>query len=70
MATDKTGLQENEGNVYNAFPSQLIGHYDRVLVRLCYGVCNELGMAWHGGLGLFAQQISWCDDCQSGVASK
>jgi hypothetical protein len=63
MATDKASLQENEGNVQNAFPSQLIGHYDRVLVRLCCGVGDGLSLAWYGGLGLFAQQISWCDDC-------
>lgn len=62
MATDKTSLQENEGNVQNAFPSQLVGHYDRVLVRLCYGAGNGLSFAWHGGLGFFAQQISWCDE--------
>lgn len=30
MATDKGSLLENEGNVQNAFPSQLGGHYERV----------------------------------------
>lgn len=43
IATDKTSLLENEGNVESAFPSQLVGHYERVRMRLCYG-CR----VWHG----------------------
>jgi hypothetical protein len=67
MATNKASLLEDGGNVQNAFPSQLVGHYERVRIRLCVvGVRDGVG-AWHGVSGLFGQQISSNDERESDI---
>lgn len=65
MATDKRSLLENEGNVQNAFPSQLGGHYERVGDKIVLWVWELVWVAWYEAFGLFAKQISSDDDRKS-----